>query len=217
MVGSERMLNKKILIGSMALLVASAGVTKAGSYDDTTFNVGGEISIINRTSYNDGSSSDLNNFKTSDDAGKLAIQKNAPGVNIFVAARFNEYVAGEVGFSFIDKVSANVQNGGEATNKISNIYLDVLGYLTIASQVDLVGSVGIGELKSKANVTNATFTDLSNLTSSKVGIRVGGGLQYYFAEGWATRAMLRYQQGNKNFLRSDISFSIGILYTLNFA
>lgn len=211
------MLNKKIQATALIACFMATGMVVAGVYDDTSFYLGGEISIINRTSYNDGDFSDLNNFKTSDNAGKLAIQKNKPGVNISLGARFNEYVAGEVGFSFIEKVSANVQNGGDATNKISNIYLDVLGYLTIAPLVDLVGSVGIGELKSKANVTNATFSNLDSLTKSKVGVRVGGGLQYYFADAWATRAMVRYQEGNKNFLKSNISFSVGILYTMTFA
>ena len=199
------------------IIFSAVGLSEANVYDDTSFYVGGEISIINRTSYNDGDSSDLNNFKTSNNAGKLAIQKNEPGVNILVGARFNEYVSGEVGFSFIDKASANVQNGGEASNKISNVFLDVLGYLTIAPLVDLVGSIGIGEMKSKANVTNATFYDLDNLTKSKIGIRVGGGLQYYFADAWATRAMVRYQEGNQNFLKSNISFSVGILYTMTFS
>jgi opacity protein-like surface antigen len=194
-------------------LIAMAGIVQAGQYDDTTFNAGGEISAINRTSYNNGSSSDLNNFKTSNSAGKLAIQKNEPGVNIFVGARFNQYFGGEIGFGLIQNASANVQNGGVASNKINNYYIDLLGFLNIASQVDLVGDLGVGWLQSKANVTNATFVNLSNLTQTKLGIRAGGGLQYYFAPAWATRAMIRYQDGNKNFLKSNVSFSIGILYT----
>lgn len=211
------MLNKGILVTSLISLVTGAGLIEANIYDDTSFYLGGEVSIINRTSYNDGNSSDLNNFKTSNNAGKLAIQKNEPGVNICLGARFNEYVAGEFGFSFIEKASANVQSGGDATNKISNIYLDLLGYLTIAPLVDLIGSIGLGEMKSKANVTNVSFYNLDSLTKSKIGIRVGGGLQYYFADSWATRAMVRYQEGNQNFLKSNISFSVGILYTLSFA
>ncbi len=194
-------------------LLAIAGVVHAGQYDDTTFNAGGEISVINRTSYNNGSSSDLNNFKTSNSSGKLAIQKNEPGVNIFVGARFNEYLGGEIGFGLIQNASANVQNGGVASNKINNYYIDLLGFLNIALQVDLVGDIGVGWLQSKANVTNASFVNLSELTKTQLGIRAGGGLQYYFAPSWATRAMIRYQDGNKNFLKSNVSFSLGILYT----
>lgn len=195
------------------VLLAVASIGHAGQYDDTTFNAGGEISIINRVSYNNGSSSDLNNFKTSNSAGKLAIKKNEPGVNIFVGARFNRYLGAEIGFGLIQNASANVQNGGVASNKINNYYIDLLGFLNIASQVDLVGDVGIGWLQSKANVTNATFVNLSELTKTKLGIRAGGGLQYYFAPSWATRAMLRYQDGNQNFLKGNVSFSLGILYT----
>ena len=199
-------------IFAMALLTI-AGIVQAGQYDDTTFNAGGEISVINRVSYNNGSSSDLNKFKTSNSAGKLAISKNEPGVNIFVGARFNEYLGAEVGFGLIQNASANVQNGEVASNKINNYYIDLLGFLNIALQVDLVGDLGIGWLQSKANVTNTSFVNLSDLTKTKLGIRAGGGLQYYFAPSWATRAMVRYQQGNQNFLKSNVSFSFGILYT----
>lgn len=194
-------------------LLSVASIVHAGQYDDTTFNVGGEISVINSTSYNNGSSSDLNQFKTSSTAGKLAIQKNEPGVNVFVGARFNQYLGAEVGFGLIQKASANVQNSGVASNKINNYYIDLLGFLNIAWQVDLVGDIGVGWLQSKANVTNATFVNLNNLTQTKLGIRAGGGVQYYFAPSWATRAMLRYQDGNPNFLKSNVSFSLGILYT----
>ncbi len=204
------MLQNKIFV---IALLAIAGIARAGQYDDTTFNAGGEISIINMVSYNNGSSSDLNKFKTSDSAGKLAIKKNEPGVNIFVGARFNQYVGAEIGFGLIQNASANVQNGGVASNKINNYYIDLLGFLNIASQVDLVGDVGVGWLQSKANVTNTTFVNLNDLTKTKLGIRAGGGLQYYFAPSWATRAMIRYQDGNPNFLKSNVSFSLGILYT----
>jgi opacity protein-like surface antigen len=206
------MLNKKLLALGAALSVALVGVANAGAFDDTRFNVGGEISVFNRTAYNNTNTSDLNNFKTSNSASKLAIRKNKPGVNVFLGARFNEYVGAEVGFGFIQQVKANVQNNRTATNKISNIYADLLGYANVAPKVDLIGSVGIGMLKSKSSVPGATFVNQNALNKGKVGVRLGVGAQYNFDTNWAARAMFRYQKGNTSFLKSNTSVSVGALY-----
>ncbi len=187
-------------------------VASAAAFDDTRFNVGGEISVFNRNSYNSNNTSDLNNFKTSNSAGKLAIRKNEPGINVFVGTRAG-YLGLEAGFGFIKQVKANVQNGFTATNKISNIYVDVLGFLNIARDVDLIGAVGLGSLKSKADVQGATFVSKNSLNKHKIGLRAGGGVQYNFDENWSTRAMVRYQKGNKAFLKSNISVSVGALYS----
>ena len=176
------MLYNKISIASVtALLLLATSVVSAQYDDDTTFSFGGEISVINRTSYSNGNTQDLNNFKTSNSADKLAIRKNEPGINIFVGIRFNDYWGAEAGFGFIQNASASVQNGLEANNKISNIYGDLLGFLNIATDVDLVGGVGIGGLESHADVPGATFVNKSQLTATKVAVRFGGGVQYYFA------------------------------------
>lgn len=198
-----------------AMLLIMTGHSFANPYDDTTFNIGGDISVLNWTSYNNGNSSDINNFKESSSSNKLAIRKNAPGVNIYLGIRMNEYVGMQVGFSFIDQVSGNTQNGLRATNKVSNIYLDLLGFLNIAAKVDMTGLVGVGGLKSKSNVNGATFINLNALNKQKAGVRFGGGLQYNFAESWASRAMLIYQKGNPEFLKSLISVSLGIIYTFS--
>src|SRR5437762_1456937 len=85
------------------------------------------FTAINCTSYSHGSSTNLNYFKTSPTSSKLAIQKNEPGINVFLGARFTDYIGAEIGFGFIQTASANVQNGQTASNKISNIYADLLG------------------------------------------------------------------------------------------
>lgn len=203
------MLSRNELLITCGILLATAGTSHA---DDARFYVGGELSLLNRVSYNDANSADLNNFKTSNTAGKLAIQTNEPGINVFAGAQFTPTVGMEAGFGFIQKAQANVQNNGIATNKISNLYLDLLGLLRVSHVVDLVGLVGIGALKSKADVTNATFINLSTLNKIKVGYRIGGGAQYNFSSNWASRAILRYQSGNKDFLRSNLSISIGLQY-----
>ena len=206
------MFNKKIVAATAALILASS-VATAGAFDETKFNLGGELSLLNKTSYSNANTADLNAFKSSSADGKLAIRKNKPGVNVFVGARFTEHLGAELGFGFISKVKSGVQLNRQASNKISNLYADVLGFMPVASKVDLIGSLGIGRLKSKPDVSSFTFTNKAALTKTKVGLRAGLGAQYNITENWGTRAMVRYQKGNKNFLKSNTSVSVGALYT----
>lgn len=186
----------------------------AFSYDDTTFNAGLELSFINRGSYNNSYNSSIDYFKASSSDSKLAIQKNEPGVNAYVGMRFSMNWGGQVGFGFVKTAKANVPSG-QAANKISNIFLDGLGFINIAHNLDLMGLLGIGMLKSNPSVTDVTIYDQSALSKQKIGIRLGGGLQYYFAESFATRFSVVYQEGNSAFLRNMLSCAIGLVYTFD--
>lgn len=207
------MLKNKILAVATLCMSIAAGVAHAGAFDNTRFILGSELSLLNYTSYSSANTPDLNNFRSSNSDSKLAIRKNKPGFNFFAAARITENVGVEIGYGFIFKVTSNVQNNRKATNTITNTYIDFVPYLPVAAKVDLVGNLGIGMLKCKANVSGATFNNLDSLNKAKLGIRVGGGAQYNINNNWSSRAMLRYQKGNKNFLRSVTSMSIGMLYT----
>lgn len=175
--------------------------------------MGVELSFINRTSYNNGANTTISAFKSSSSNSKLAIQKNEPGVNVELGARFTEHWGAQIGFSFIQKANAQVVNNQTASVKINNVFIDLLGLLNIAEKVDLMGLVGYGMLKCNPSVTNTFIYNQASLTKRKLGIRAGGGLQYYFMDNWATRVMLIYQKGNPNFLKSLFSASIGIFYT----
>ncbi|HSX20750.1 MAG TPA: outer membrane beta-barrel protein [Gammaproteobacteria bacterium] len=204
------MLHKKIIVIIFTLLLATGGCAYADGYDDTTFNAGLEFSFINRPSYNNSTTG--NAFKGSSSDTKLAISKNEPGVNAYVGARFTENWGGQIGFGFIAKASGNVP-GGQATNKISNIFLDILGFINIATDLDMMGLLGYGMLKCNPNVTNTTLYNQSSLTKRKLGLRLGGGLQYNFANSWSSRIILVYQKGNPVFLNSLLSVSFGLVYT----
>lgn len=201
------------MAAAAALCVVTASVANAGSFDETRFNLGGELSLLNKTTYSNANTADLNNFRSSNGGSKLVIRKNKPGVNVFLGARFNENLGAEVGFGFITKTKGTAQSNRQATNKISNLYADALGFMPVSSKVDLIGSVGLGRMKSKADVAGATFTNKALLNKAKVGVRVGAGAQYNVNENWGTRAMVRYQKGNKNFLKSNTSVSVGAVYT----
>lgn len=207
-------MKKKWLIKCVAALsLLLTNYAYAGAFDSSRGYFGGEISFYNRTQYNGGSSGDLNRFKANDTDTTLAIRKNKPGINVLAGIRFTENWGMEVGFGFIDKVKAEVQNGNMATNKISNIYIDGLGFLPVCPTIDLIGGVGAGILKSKPDVTDVIFTNKALLEKEKIGYRIGGGAQCSMSENWAVRAMIRYQSGSKEFLKGLTSISIGATYT----
>lgn len=208
------MLSNKNYALVVMLLLAIAGQAYAGKYDETTFNAGIDFSFINTTSYNTGSSS-ANAFKAEPTDSKLAIEKNEPGLNAYLGARFTENWGAQIGFSFIETAGANVQNGARATSKISNVFVDLLGLINIAQQVDMFGLIGYGMLKCNPSVSNTYIYNQASLTKRKLGIRLGGGLQYNFSGNWTSRAMIVYQKGNPVFLKTLYSFSIGLLYTFS--
>src|SRR5581483_11938939 len=121
---------------------------------------------------------------------------------------FNANWGAQIGFSFIQTAGANVQNGQRATSKISNQYIDLLGFLNVAKDVDMMGLVGYGMLKCNPSVTNTYIYNESSLTKKKLGIRLGGGAQYNFSGNWSSRVMLVYQKGNPVFLKTLYSLSI---------
>jgi len=192
------MLNKKIAAVTAALLVATAGTANAGAFDSTKFNLGAEVSLLNKPSYN----SSLTNLK----------KKTKLGANVFVGARFNENVGAELGFGFVQKTT--LISSPKLTNKVNNFYADVLGYVPVASKVSLIGSLGVGFNKSKLSAVPAGYVVSSTAQKRKLAARIGAGAQYDFCENWAARAMVRYQKNSKKALqRSNTSLAVGAVYT----
>ncbi len=190
------MISKNKVIVSVAVVLAMSGVANAACTDELSFNLGGEVSVLNKPTY---------------DKYVLLKAKKKPGLNLFVGSRFNKYFGAEVGYGMIVKAKTVDSDGDVFVNKVRNMYFDLLGYVPVSNQVDLIGALGIGKLKSKVaiNGVNAIHPDLK----SKAGIRVGAGAQYNIDNNWAARAMVRYQKGNKAFLKSNTSLSLGVVYS----
>lgn len=207
------MLKIKTVALAAALLLTSSVALADGVFDTTRYSLGFEMSLLNKTTYSSANTPDLNNFRASNNDSNLVIDKNKVGFNIFATAQFNQYLALELGYGIITKAEGTAQLQRTATNKITNTYLDALGYMPVAARVNLIGSIGVGLLKSKANVTAASFQDLSSLNNVKFGYRFGGGALFALTNNWGLRGMLRYQTGNKAFLKSVTSLAVGVLYT----
>lgn len=197
------MLNKHIILTTTALLglLTATGLVNAQTNKGMGFNLGAELSVINKPSINK-------------DIEAEGFKKNKIGMNFFLGSRFDENFGVELGYGFITKTKEFGDDGVIATHKVRNMYIDALGYVPVASSVDLIGTVGVGRFKSKLESPepeDAAFINSAN--KAKVGLRVGLGAQYNFCSNLSGRAMLRYQKGNKNFFKSNTSVSVGGVYT----
>lgn len=170
--------------------------------------------------------------------------ENGAAAGLFVGANFNEFIGLEVGYlqfknsktqdSLVYNPSVpgitllKVQSTNTFTAKHHNWYLDVMGCLPIILGVDIVGTVGFGNLTSKLkNVTQATAAlnippanpinllgeTNGNARSSKVGFRGGVGLQYKVCD-LGARLMVRYQNGN-DLIKNLTSVAVGLFYQFN--
>ena len=180
------MLNKKIVLCATALLF-SANVVTASLLDETKFNVGGELSLINKARYHN----------------ENRLSKNKPGVNLFGGARFHENLGAEVGFSFISRGKGDKTR--QPSNRVREAYVEVLGFMPLSDKMELIASSGVGYMKSKPHSSNTAL--------SKFGARVGLGAAYKIDENLQARAMVRYHKGDKNFLKHNTSASVGVVYT----
>ena len=198
------MLNKHVILTTAGILglLTITGLANAQTSKGMAFNLGAELSVLNKPSIKD-FEGEAKGFK-----------KNKLGTNFFLGARFDGNFGAELGFGFITKTKESGNDGVTATHKVRNMYIDALGYYPVTSSVDLIGTVGVGRFKSKLESPepeDAAFINSAN--KAKVGLRVGLGAQYNFCSNLSGRAMLRYQKGNKKFLKSNTSVSVGGIYT----
>lgn len=146
----------------------------------------------------------------------LLRKKNSPGADLFLGTRITENFGAEVGCSFL-KRSHNNLTGGQVVNvKMNNPHVDAIGYLPVADNVELIGSVGVGRLSTKVEnkvngVVRSLTADDKSLTKTKTGIRLGLGAQYKFSENVGARFMVRHQKGNK-VIKNVNSAGLGLFY-----
>ncbi len=137
--------------------------------------------------------------------------KNGAGVSGFIGTRLNEYAGLEAGYNVLATPKIANANGKIRAN---NAYIDAMGYLPIADQIDAIGSLGVGFLSTSVSVNNFNVAGTNqsfSQKSSKAGVRVGAGLAYKFDDCLGARLMLRYQQGNKH-IKNITSAGVGLYY-----
>lgn len=80
--------------------------------------------------------------------------------------------------------------------------IDAMGYLPVAHNVDLIGSIGVGQYEFRAGGDD-----------NGLGYRVGVGAQYSFNDNWAARAMVRKVFIDENVMDDMLEFAAGVRYS----
>ena len=167
-------------------------------------------------------------FKTTQ-FGKFTMVDNKPlfgksgsGASAFFGSQFTEYAGVELGYTALSGGKFSIKTAGfqnsSLKTKSRNMYADVLGYVPVCEDIDLIGSLGMGRLSSTVkgkivgpNDANVVTTENVSQKSSKTGLRLGLGAQYKVTPNVGARFMVRHQKGNQ-FVKSVNSAGLGLFY-----
>jgi len=114
-----------------------------------------------------------------------------------LGVKFNENFGLEAGYSFNKKISVE----GVEIFKVRNAYLDLMGYMPVADQIELIGGVGIGRLMAKKGTALKNVEDLK--VKNSFGWRLKAGAQYNFNNNIGIRALVGYQSAGTRLKDSD--------------
>ncbi|MDB6096580.1 MAG: hypothetical protein JWM09_858 [Francisellaceae bacterium] len=130
---------------------------------------------------------------------KPFLNKTYPGVNLLVGSRFHQNAGVELGYDWSKRKTQNtLLSTGQTLNsrvRISGAHLDVNGYLPVMENLELLGSLGVGFIKPKFNLsTDRTGTVSVSAVGGKTKAvaRLGLGLQGMVNEKVGLRATVRY-------------------------
>jgi OOP family OmpA-OmpF porin len=124
-------------------------------------------------------------FQIMNPKNKTALVKQdqyLPGANVYAGVKLNQYLGAEVGgvFQKSKKLSGS-------TFKTGSFHISAIGRLPVASDISLLGGVGLSHLK-------YTYTQTTNKTTvSKTVPRLMGGVEYTIVDNLNLRGTLIYQ------------------------
>lgn len=212
----------KIKLTSVALsgvmLLSSAAFAASADFDPRLY-VGGEIQADKYKG-----TKEIKSGNTTVTNNKGVFTKTVPAASLVVGSQLNEYCAVEAGATaassikgkLVNKDTAHAfTNASDAKLKSRNIHADVLGFVPVSDQAQLIGSVGVGRLSSKAKGYTqekgaAARNDFTS-KSSKMGVRVGAGVGLKLDDNVSARLMVRHQEGNKH-VKHINSAGVGLFY-----
>lgn len=185
---------------------------------DPKFYVGGELQGSRHSGAKKITTPKGNEITTADKK-KSPFGKNGSGASAFAGTKLNDNVGVELGYTAMSGTKLSFANSVNSSVKTKNrnMYADVLGFVPVSDEIDLIGSVGVGRLSTKAcgklaanPVTKVVQENLS-MKSAKTGMRIGVGAQYKISPNIGARFMVRNQKGNK-FVKSVNSAGLGMFY-----
>lgn len=118
-----------------------------------------------------------------------------------LGVKFHENFGIEAGYSFNKKIKYTAkavaahgvvpaQAAFASSVRVRNMYLDLVGFMPIAEQFDLLGGLGIGRISAKDRADGSS--------DSKTSWRAKIGAQYNVISNMAIRAIFSYQKAGKN-------------------
>jgi opacity protein-like surface antigen len=195
---------------SSVLVAAALGISSSPVLAETIeprFYLGGELNY-SKHNYDQ-------EFKDSIATANGSIKSKVPGMSILAGARFYKNFGLELGYTFLKAAKSTGNTNGNL--KAKNAYLDLLGYVPIINQIELVGTMGVGRMQTKE--TEDLNQDQFIERIGRTGLRIGAGAQYNIDNKWSARAMLRYQKvggkgkdSNIGMIKNTTSLSAGIAY-----
>ena len=191
-----------VLAAAAAGALVCGSVAHADVMSDVSPYIGAELSV-NSAKYKDITGT----FNGA--ASTLTLKSKTLGLGFNIGARICDYFGVEAGYTQHFKAKGK-DALSDISVKVSNMYLDGMGYFAASPEVDFIAAVGVGRMKPKLNGFVAAD---DSVLKAKTSYRLGVGAQYKFDENVAARLMFRTQKGNSNFLKNLNSVALGVAYT----
>ena len=140
--------------------------------------------------------------------GNSVLPQSLSAGDVHVGVRPFKYVGAELGY-FLTNEPSKTTDGISAKIRGQGGTLDLLGYLPIYNQLDLIGTAGV--LWDDAKLT---VTGLGSYSKSEIDGRFGGGLQINLTPNINIRGLARYQTADfSGFADHALVYDLGVNYS----
>lgn len=144
---------------------------------------------------------------TDDINGIDIVEEDLNAFAVSLGLKFNQYVGLEAFYQQSEEGEKTVLGIIKTEYKYKAYGLDLVGYLPVNPQFDLLGTVGLGYYDIDVTAKDSGFSD------DGFGWRVGVGGQFNITDNWGIRVMARYADPDIEGLKNMVDISAGIRYT----
>ncbi len=199
---------RNLLTASLVGLVAAVS-SNANAADAVRYYAGVGVG------YNKYSLSNDFKSKIESSTNKGSVKKKSADMLIpILGVKFHENYGAEFGYAFHNKLKFDGVKSGSL--RIRNSFVDVMGYMPVASQVELLGGLGVGRASLKEKSSLVAMGGGSSY--SKFGLRAKIGAQYAFDSNWNVRGLVGYQRvgdkSGKQSIKSIQSANVDVTYLI---
>lgn len=124
----------------------------------------------------------------------LKIKADGFGFLPLIGMKFHQHFGVEGGYSWNKKIKFTRNTGDDATYKVNNMYVDLIGFIPVHKHVEVLGGLGFSKLNVKQDVVTVGVQEIDN----KFNWRAKVGVNYHVHKNLGIRAIATYQEvGNK--------------------